>query len=56
MIHYPNYFVSAPCVYTWIKEYLSSGRCQPFPYIPQVTNRLCHIIMVYAILASVDQP
>ncbi|XP_035209328.1 anaphase-promoting complex subunit 1-like isoform X2 [Stegodyphus dumicola] len=56
MIHYPNYFVNAPCVYTWIKEYLSSGRCQPFPYIPQVTNMLCHIIMVYAILASVDQP
>ncbi|CAL1295257.1 unnamed protein product [Larinioides sclopetarius] len=55
-VHHPSFFSAVPSIYKCIKECLLFGAVDPFPYIPNVTRMLHGIVLVYALLTSVEKP
>ncbi|KAF8771203.1 Anaphase-promoting complex subunit 1 like protein [Argiope bruennichi] len=55
-VHYPSFFSAVPSIYKCIKECLMFGVTEPFPYIPNVTKMLHGIILIYALLTSIEKP
>ncbi|GIY16750.1 anaphase-promoting complex subunit 1, partial [Caerostris darwini] len=55
-VKYPTYFSAAPSIYRCIKDCLTHGAMKPFPYIPNVTKMLHGIVLVYAVLTSIEKP
>ncbi|PRD27387.1 UNVERIFIED_CONTAM: Anapc1 [Trichonephila clavipes] len=53
---YPSYFAAPPSIYHYINTCLTSSFAEPFPYIPNVTRMLHGIVLVFAVLTSLENP
>ncbi|GFS60501.1 anaphase-promoting complex subunit 1 [Trichonephila inaurata madagascariensis] len=53
---YPSYFAAPPSIYHYINTCLTSSIAEPFPYIPNVTRMLHGIVLVFAVLTSLENP